>query len=112
MNRKMFYVVVILALVIMLSERSESVDLSNLADQSSYRCPGGIVAVGDLDRTIQNKCGDPIEVTRRMTDSYDIWIYHFGQSKFMHYFGFLNGKLQRIVAAPCKVDDPACFDLR
>jgi hypothetical protein len=30
----------------------------------------------------------------------------------MYYFGFLHGKLQRIVGAACDNNDPDCYDLR
>jgi len=29
----------------------------------------------------------------------------------MYYLVVLNGKLQRIVGAPCSADDPGCFEL-
>jgi len=42
--------------------QSHSVDLRSLADKSSYRCSGGIVAVRDIDRDVRAKCGDPLEI--------------------------------------------------
>jgi hypothetical protein len=94
------------------ADKSYAININNLADQSTYRCYGGVVSTGDSERYVRDKCGAPIERTRREVDSYDIWIYHFGQSNFMYYFGFLHGRLQRIVSAPCKATDAACFDLR
>jgi hypothetical protein len=111
MIRNIIYVGVALALMILIVETSYSIDYWNLADQSSYRCPGGIVALGDLDRSVREKCGDPLEITRR-EDTGPIWIYHFGQSRFMYYFGFSFGKLQRIVSRACDSGDPNCYDLR
>ena len=112
MNRSIIFLSALLALSVILAERSYSININNLADQSSYRCYGGIVSTGDSERSVSDKCGAPLERTRRQSDSYDIWIYHFGQSNFMYYFGFLHGRLQRIVSAPCKATDYACYDLR
>jgi len=89
-----------------------AIDIDNWADQSTYRCGGGVVATGDSERDVRDKCGEPLQISRRETDSYDIWIYYFGGSRFMYYFGFLHGKLQRIVSAPCSSSDPECYDLR
>jgi len=100
-----------LTLLIIFVDKSHSIDFRSLADHSSYRCSGGIVAVGDLDRDVREKCGDPLEIGRRQ-DFGPIWIYYEGQAKFMYYLAFLNGKLQRIVGAACSPDDANCFDLR
>ena len=100
-----------LALLIILVDESHSIDFHNLADQSSYRCTGGLVAVGDLDRDVRKKCGDPLEIGKRQ-DVGPIWIYYQGEGNFMYYLAFLNGKLQRIVGTPCSPDNPECFDLR
>jgi hypothetical protein len=98
-------------LLFILGDNSNAIDFRSLADQSSYRCSGGVVAVGDLDRDVREKCGDPLEIGKRQ-DFGPIWIYYEDQAKFMYYLAFLNGKLQRIVGATCSPDDPACFDLR
>jgi hypothetical protein len=90
---------------------SHSIEFNSLADQSSYRCSGGVVAVGDLDRDVRKKCGDPLEIGRKQ-DFGPIWIYYEDQANFMYYLPFLNGKLQRIVGAPCSPDDADCLDLR
>ncbi len=54
-----------LTLLIIFVDTSHAIDFRSLADQSSYRCSGGIVAVGDLDRDVREKCGDPLEIGRR-----------------------------------------------
>ena len=100
-----------LALLIIFVDKSHSIDFRSLADQSSYRCSGGIVSVGDLDRNVREKCGDPLEIGRRQ-DFGPIWIYYEDQENFMYYLAFFNGKLQRIVSTPCNPDDAGCFDLR
>ena len=112
MNRSIIILSTFLALLVIWTERSYSININNLADQSTYRCYGGIVSTGDSARSVADKCGAPLDRTRRESDSYDIWIYQFGQSDFMYYFGFLHGKLQRIVSAPCKATDAVCYDLR
>ena len=111
MKRIMLYFGVTFALLIAFAGKSNSLDFSSLADQSSYRCSGGVVSVGDSDRDVRKKCGDPLEIGRRQ-DFGPIWIYYEDQAKFMYYLAFLNGKLQRIVGATCNPDDAACFDLR
>ena len=111
MIRNILYLGATLALLIIFTERSYSIDINNWADQSSLRCRGGIVAIGDSDRSAQNKCGDPLEIVRKQ-DYGPIWIYHFYQSRWMYYLAFSNGKLQRIVSAPCSPQKYECFDLR
>ncbi len=111
MIRNILYFGVVFAFLIVFAEKSHSVDFNSLADQSSYRCSGGVVSVGDLDRDVREKCGDPLEIGRRQ-DFGPIWIYYEDQANFMYYLAFLNGKLQRIVGAACSPDDEACFDLR
>jgi hypothetical protein len=111
MIRNIMYLAIALALGVICVDISHSVDFRNLADQSSYRCSGGVVAVGDLDRHVREKCGDPLEIGTRQ-DFGPIWIYYNNQANFMYYLAFANGKLQRIVGAPCNPDNADCFDLR
>jgi hypothetical protein len=100
-----------LALLIILVESSFSIEFRTLADQSSYRCSGGIVAVGDIDRDVREKCGDPFTIGR-IQDYGPIWIFYEDQANFMYYLAFLNGNLQRIVGVPCSPDEADCLDLR
>lgn len=111
MNVKISHVGAFLAVLIIFANKSYAIDSWSLADQSSYRCPGGVVAIGDLDRAVQEKCGDPLEVTSG-EDKGPIWIYHFGQDRFMYYLEFVFGKLQRILSTPCNRDNYECFDLK
>ena len=98
-------------LLIIFSGEAIAIDIYNLADQSTVRCSGGIVAVGDSERIVEEKCGDPRDV-QKLQDVGIIWIYQIGLSKFLYYLAFRNGNLERIVSAPCSVNDPECFDLR
>ena len=87
------------------------VDIYNMADQSTWRCPGGIVSVGDLDRDVEDKCGSPDDVVQ-VQDVGPVGIYTPGQGRFMYYLAFQHGNLQRIASAPCDNNDPECYDLR
>ena len=102
----------ILAAIVIFADKSYSLDITTMADQSSLRCWGGVVAIGDSERDVQEKCGGPLEVAYRQ-DFGPIWIYHLGQQdRFMYYLAFLHGKLQRIASAPCNPNEYECFDLR
>ena len=111
MTRNTIIVGIALVLLISYTQNASAVDIMNLADQSTVRCRGGIVAKGDSDRTVAQKCGDPLEV-QHLQDVGPVWIYHLGQSKFMHYLAFKFGKLERIVSAPCRSNNYDCYDLR
>ncbi|MGD8471590.1 MAG: DUF2845 domain-containing protein [Desulfobacterales bacterium] len=110
MNVKISYVSAFLALMMIFASKLYGIDFWSLNDQSTYRCPGGLVSIGDSDNTVREKCGDPLEVTSR-EDKGPIWIYHFGQDRFMYYLEFVFGKLQRILSTPCSLDNYECFDL-
>ena len=109
---KLRFVMILLLLPLVVAETTIAIDINFATDHSSYRCRGGIVALGDLDRTVDDKCGDPLTVIRRPSDSYDYWVYTNGASKFMYYLGFLHGKLQRIISLPCSNNNAECFDAR
>ena len=100
----------LLAFVTIFTPNAVAIDYWSLFDQSTYRCPGGVVAVGDSDRSVRDKCGDPLDLTSR-EDKGPIWVYHFGQDRFMYYLEFVFGKLERILSAPCNRNDYECFDL-
>ena len=101
----------ILVSFVIIADKSYCLDITTMADQSSLRCSGGIIAIGDSERDVQDKCGDPLEIGRKQ-DFGPVWIYHFGQDRFMYYLAFLHGKLQRIARAPCNPNEYECFDLR
>ncbi len=110
MIRNILYFGAVFAFLIVFAEKSHSVDFNSLADQSSYRCSGGVVSVGDSDIDVREKCGDPLEIGKKQ-DYGPIWIYYENQADFMYYLEILNGKLQRIVGVSCSPDDPECLDL-
>ncbi|MBW2438563.1 MAG: DUF2845 domain-containing protein [Desulfobacterales bacterium] len=100
----------VLAMMIIFTQHAVAVDYWSLADQSTYRCPGGVVAVGDSDRSVRERCGEPLEITSR-DDKGPIWVYHFGQDRFMYYLEFVFGKLERILSTPCNRSNYECFDM-
>ena len=84
MIRSLLYLVAILTVLINFTRISYSLDFTTLADQDSYRCSESVVAIGDLDRTVREKCGDPLKIGSRQ-DWGPIWIYHSPQAEFMYY---------------------------
>ena len=77
-------------------------------DLSNLRCPGGIVSIGDFSRTVRKKCGEPISETCADSEPFKVWVYRFGQSKYIYYFNFVNDRLQRIQSVKCWSDNPDC----
>lgn len=110
MLRNILYAGVMFAFLIAFAGQSYSLDFNSIDDQASYRCSEEVVAIGDLDRSVREKCGDPLEI-KKIQDHGPIWIYYHDQANFMYYLEFLNEKLQRIASAPCSPDDPDCLDL-
>ena len=112
MKQKTHYLVIPAVVLLFFIGKAAAMNINFTSEQSSLRCSGGIVSVGDPDRAVRDRCGPPLAVTKKDADSYNIWVYKSGASKFMYYLGFLHGKLQRIVSAPCSTTDQECFDLR
>ncbi len=110
MIKGIFIIWAVLVVIPIFAQTAGAFDFWSLADQSTYRCPGGVVAVGDSDRYVRETCGDPLEITSR-DDKGPIWVYHFGQDRFMYYFEFVFGKLERILSTPCNRSNYECFDL-
>jgi len=108
---RFFSSLLIILTLISFAGPSFSFDIYTLADQSTWRCRGGVVATGDTSTVVKNKCGNPIDVIS-VQDIGPVWIYQSGQSRFMYYLAFQNGKLQRIASAPCRNNDPECYDIR
>ena len=111
MLRSKLYFIAALVWVALILENAYSLDFNSLTDQSSYRCSEAVVSIGGSDRSVRQKCEDPIEIAT-VPDYGPIWIYGQEGDRFMYYLEFVNGKLQRIFAAPCRINDPSCFDLR
>ena len=111
MLRQLLFFALMLVLLTVFAEASHSIDFNSLADQSSFRCSGGVVGIGDLDRDVREKCGPPYQIGRRQ-DFGPVWIYYEEQANYMYYLPFLNGRLQRIVSSHCSPDNPDCLDIR
>ena len=109
--KHILYKSAVLLLLILSTGTLHALDIMNLRDQASLRCPGGIVARSDSEIRVQERCGDPLKITSRQ-DFGPIWIYHFGQDRFMFYLAFLHGNLQRIASAPCSPNRAECLDVR
>jgi hypothetical protein len=56
--------IVTLALLSSFVEKSYSLDIYSMADQSTLRCWGGVVATGDSDSAVLKKCGQPQRVSK------------------------------------------------
>ncbi len=75
-------------------------------DLTNYRCSGSLVFIGDSERRLADRCGDPDDSF--VDNNSDVWVYNFGESRFVYYFTFTNGRLQRIQQVACDVDNPDC----
>jgi hypothetical protein len=72
--------------------------------KSNLRCKGGIISIGDNSIKVREKCGDPMRETKISDQPHIIWIYRFGQARYVHYFAFLHDRLQRIHSVRCTED--------
>jgi len=64
MNRILCWGAILVSFVI-IADKSYCLDITTMADQSTLRCSGGVVAIGDSERNIQEKCGDPLESRKK-----------------------------------------------
>ncbi len=77
-------------------------------DVSSFRCPGGVITIGDLIRDVRRKCGDPVRETCPGNEPYRVLVYRFKQSPYKYFLNFIFEKVQRIQTVRCESDDPDC----
>ena len=62
------------------------------SDATTFRCPGGIVKIGDTRFNVLEKCGKPT-----FTDDYGyVWVYDFGSKDFIRYITFSGDEVSRI----------------
>ena len=92
------------------------------AVETTFRCGGGLVSVGDSSAKVFEKCGEPTNESKweeghntYISQIYDyekeryqlpelikgpilmeLWTYDFGSNKFIRYLHFANGRLIRI----------------
>lgn len=112
MKRESVYLVAVLLLLLFIKGQTAAIEIDFSNDHSSIRCTDGIVHVGDKEQGVLDKCGNPLAIAPGDSDTYNIWLYQVGASKFMYYLGFLDGQLERIVSRPCINNDPNCYDAR
>jgi hypothetical protein len=92
------------------------------AGETTLRCGGGLVSIGDTTAEVFEKCGEPTNESKweeghntYISQIYDyekeryqlpelikgpilmeLWTYDFGSNKFIRYLHFANGRLIRI----------------
>lgn len=79
------------------------------APASALRCGTRVVADGDRDFTVRERCGEPFYIDQfasvsvrgangpletQSEDIYDVWYYNFGPRRLMVRLLFLNGRLE------------------
>jgi hypothetical protein len=64
-----------------------------LDDTSSLQCDGGIVAPGDSEDSVREKCGEPQQVLTPDPQEPVKWVYDLGGT---YYVSIVNGKVERI----------------
>jgi hypothetical protein len=88
---------------------AEEIDLPESgSDASNLRCPNGLINLGDSERDVLAKCGQPIKQGWIRGRSYDVSVYHEAGAEFIHYLGFRDNSLQRIYTVNCLKGDPLC----
>ena len=110
--RKTILLGVLLGIVLIHAGEANSLDFYKfMIDRSTLWCPGGLIAVEDHVRDVVKNCGEPVEVIPKQNTG-PIWVYHFGDDKFVYYVQVLNDRVQRIASTPCSQQRYDCFDLR
>jgi len=64
-----------------------------LDDTSTLRYDGGIVAPGDSEDSVREKCGEPQQVLTPDPQEPVKWVYDLGDT---YYVSIVNGKVERI----------------
>jgi hypothetical protein len=62
-------------------------------DTSTMRCDGGIVAAGDSEDSVKEKCGEPLQVLTPDPQEPIKWVYDLGGT---YHVSIVNGKVERI----------------
>jgi hypothetical protein len=90
MSSKMILTLFICALIFTFGIPSNSMALDDI---STMRCDGGIVAAGDSEDSVRQKCGEPRQVLRPDPQEPVKWVYDLGDT---YYVSIVNGKVERI----------------
>jgi hypothetical protein len=110
MKSKFFFLTALVFLPVAVAATSHALDIG--VEESQMQCLSGTVTIGDSAASVLLKCGQPMGETRLKAEPNDIWIYHFGATKWLYYLSLSDGKVERIISAPCRSDKPDCYDLR
>ncbi len=90
MNSKIVLMLSISALTFTLGIAPNSMALD---DASTMRCDGGIVAAGDSEDSVKEKCGEPQQVLTPDPQEPVKWVYNLGDTYFV---SIVNSKVERI----------------
>jgi hypothetical protein len=90
MSSKIILALFISALIFTFGIQSNSMALDDL---SSLQCDGGIVAPGDSEDSVKEKCGEPQQVLNPDPQEPVKWVYDLGGT---YYVSIVNGKVERI----------------
>jgi hypothetical protein len=93
MNRKRILTEVLYAFIFIFIIQANATALD---DTPSMQCAGGIVAPGDSQDSIREKCGEPQKVLRPDPQEPVVWVYNFGSTQFVYYVSIVNGLVERI----------------
>ncbi len=93
MNRKRILTKAICALIFIFIFQPH---LMALDDTSSMQCDGGIVAPGDPEDSVAEKCGQPQKVLRPDPQEPVVWVYNFGSTRLTYHVSIVNGQVERI----------------
>lgn len=110
--KALFIAMVFLGSTLMISGLVIAEDIIDLppsgTDISSIRCGGRIVSIGAQIRQVQEMCSEPLNKGQMPNRTYDVWVYQFENSKFVHYLAFRNRRLERIYQVNCIKGDAHC----
>ena len=90
MSSKIILALFICALIFTFGIQSNSMAMD---DTSTMRCDGGIVAAGDSEDSVKEKCGEPLQVLTPDPQEPVKWVYDLGGT---YYVSIVNGKVERI----------------
>lgn len=93
MNRKLILTEVLYAFIFIFIIQANVIALD---DTPSMQCAGGIVAPGDSEDSVREKCGEPQQVLRPDPQEPAVWVYNFGSTQFVYQVSIVNGQIERI----------------
>jgi hypothetical protein len=90
MSSKIILALFISALIFTLGIQSNSMAMDDL---SSLQCDNGIVAPGDSEDSVKEKCGEPQQVLTPDPQEPVKWVYDLGST---YYVSIVNDNVERI----------------